>query len=296
MAELRGARREVGVNRRPIPFPGRCLLGLLPLLLAAGAQAQIASDAEPQPVMRLQPGREAALLLGGALAHLGGVWLFNQMPGNAIGAFSRRDLWGVDGWAAGAYGPGYSLASDILVIPVVGALPLLDAWLAWSRRTSWSPFWTDAVVLTEALAWSSALNLTVRSWRWHPRPLVFSEAAPKGFRMAPEAGGSFYSGHANGAFTGAVLFALVAPKYFPACHPAWFWGGALGSATLVASLRVAAGKHYPTDVIAGAAAGSLFAYGFFQWHRARPQAGEAQARGWRLSPAYPLGLTASHSF
>ena len=42
--------------------------------------------------------------------------------------------------------------------------------------------------------------------------------------------------------------------------------GSLTAETGAAALRVAAGKHYPSDVVAGAAVGSLVAWGFVYMH------------------------------
>ncbi|HKP94246.1 MAG TPA: phosphatase PAP2 family protein, partial [Fibrobacteria bacterium] len=44
------------------------------------------------------------------------------------------------------------------------------------------------------------------------------------------------------------------------------WAGSLGAATAVAGLRVAAGRHFLSDVAAGAAIGSLFGWGFPYLH------------------------------
>jgi membrane-associated phospholipid phosphatase len=46
----------------------------------------------------------------------------------------------------------------------------------------------------------------------------------------------------------------------------WIWGGSLGIASTVAILRVAAGKHFPSDVIAGALVGSAVSYSVLKLH------------------------------
>jgi membrane-associated phospholipid phosphatase len=256
-----------------------------PVFICVGSlfcSAQIGAEADPQPlaaactitdllprhpILKLEANQEAVLLFGGVLAQLTASWRFHSMPATNPSNENRQDLWRMDRWAAGIYQPDIARLSDILVVPVVGALPLADAWLAWRDYTTWGLMAGDALVLTEALAWSSALNLMVRSFRWHPRPLVFSEQAPDAVRTHSEAGGSFYSGHANAAFLGATLFATVLPQRFPKVNPVWVWGGSMAAAAGVAGLRVAAGKHYPTDILVGAAAGSAFALLFTYLHR-----------------------------
>ena len=75
-------------------------------------------------------------------------------------------------------------------------------------------------------------------------------------RNGAQAYGSFYSGHASTAFATAVFTGIWFSETYPGSQwIPWVWAGSLSAATAVAVLRVAAGKHFPTDVIAGAAAG-----------------------------------------
>lgn len=261
---------------------------LLPIAVtSANAESRFLPETQATSVVQLEPKREAALLFGGLLAQVFGGWRFHEMPANDPQAWRREDLWPIDRWAAGLYSPMASDISDVAVIPVVFALPMVDAFMALSGEAKWGPVFADGLVLAEALAWSSGLNLTVRSLRWHPRPLMFSEDAPMEKRTAPEVGGSFYSGHANAAFVGAALCGVVLPRRFPKMHPAWAWGGGLTAAAGVAALRVAAGKHYPTDVLVGAAAGTLFGLLFARLHEGH---GKVTPGAVRTEPTFPTGL------
>lgn len=49
------------------------------------------------------------------------------------------------------------------------------------------------------------------------------------------------------------------------------WGAGLATASSVAILRVAAGKHYPSDVVMGAAMGSFIGWLVPMLHREREQ-------------------------
>jgi membrane-associated phospholipid phosphatase len=199
-----------------------------------------------------------------------------------------RDLWAIDRWAAGTYSPAAALASDALIFPLLVLPMAATAWDSHKGNQSWRAAFEDAVVYGEACALSSSLDLLARSARVHPRPLVYGKDVPADERLSGEASGSFYSGHANGAFLSAVYFSYT----YSLRHPesdlrGWLWAGSLGTAAAVSGLRVAAGKHYLSDVVIGAAAGSFFGWIFPYMHR-------SEASGLRLgmaiggSTAYPV--------
>jgi membrane-associated phospholipid phosphatase len=123
-----------------------------------------------------------------------------------------------------------------------------------------------------------ALNQFVRSLRLHPRPFVFNDQAPMKDRLKGEAAGSFYSGHATAAFLSAVYLSYTYPMHHPDFQGrAWLWTGSLAAAAGVSSLRVLSGKHYLSDVVAGAAMGALFGFAVPWVHVRHNQSGAAQS-------------------
>jgi membrane-associated phospholipid phosphatase len=179
----------------------------------------------------------------------------------------RADLSPLDRWAAGTYNPSFELASDVAAIGMGGAMVGADMWHHLFESESRQPVLEDALILLQAFAWNSALNLNVRAERVHPRPFVYGTRAPASERSEGQAAGSFYSGHASAAFLGAVYLSTVYPLRHPEFeHKGWLWAGSLTVATGASALRVAAGKHFPSDVIAGAAMGTLVGLGFIQLH------------------------------
>lgn len=70
---------------------------------------------------------------------------------------------------------------------------------------------------------------------------------------------SFYSGHSSFAFSLAVSSGMVASLESKKFAPL-IWTGGLAVATATAYLRVAADRHYFTDVLAGAIAGSVVGF------------------------------------
>ena len=81
---------------------------------------------------------------------------------------------------------------------------------------------------------------------------------------APQAASSFPSGHATSAFAIAVCVAWVTRK----SDHAWIGWVVMGWAVLVAFSRVYVGVHFVSDVLAGAAVGTLFGtLAFLLWKK-----------------------------
>ncbi len=212
--------------------------------------------------------RETVLLSTGVAAQIMGSYRVNHMEPAGPQDLRRSEIPYLERWVAGAYSPAADVASDVLAVAVGGSAFFAATWHASRNETSWMPVLEDFLILSEALAWSSAINLHVRAERIHPRPFVYGTKAPAAERAEPQAAGSFYSGHASEAFLGAVYLATVYPLRHPEFeHRGWLWAGSLTAATTAGALRVAAGKHFPSDVLAGAAMGSLVGLGFAQLHR-----------------------------
>lgn len=212
--------------------------------------------------------QETVLLTTGIAGQVIGQYRLTHMKPAGPQDLNRDALPVWDRPFAGIYSPGASLASDVLAVGTGGSAVFVGAWQAWRGGTSYQPVLEDFLILSEAFAWSSAVNLNVRAERLHPRPFVYGTEASASDRAKPEAAGSFYSGHASEAFLGAVYLATSYPLRHPEFeHRGWLWTGALAAATTTAALRVAAGKHFPSDVVAGAAMGSLMGLGFAQLHR-----------------------------
>lgn len=117
------------------------------------------------------------------------------------------------------------------------------------------PALNDAVVIAQAalLANSAPSLLTVATER--PRPFLYGDKAPADARTDADTGMSFISSHTS------MSFALVTSTFMAVHrrHPGVSHGVlavGLPIATTVATARVLAGRHFMTDVIAGALVGS----------------------------------------
>jgi membrane-associated phospholipid phosphatase len=183
-----------------------------------------------------------------------------------LNQLNKQDVPIYDRWAISLYSPTAGTLSDILLI---GALaPLYLGWQYSQEQQEPKLFWLDVLMYSETLLLSSSLNLWVRSLGSKPRPLVYNTSAPLAERQKPEASSSFYSGHTSGAFATAVFTSTLFMERYPRSPwIPWVWGGSLSVASTVGTLRVLAGKHYPSDILVGALVGSLFGYGIPWLHK-----------------------------
>lgn len=156
-------------------------------------------------------------------------------------------------------------ASDALLYTAIAApfvADLGDALLTGRRaggsyRHAASGWARDAVVLVEVLAVNLALTNLVKYAVRRPRPYSYEEDSALGDPREDEARLSFYSGHASTAFAMATAYATIFTLRHPRARAAVpVWLATMGLAATTAVLRVEAGKHFWTDVIAGSLAGA----------------------------------------
>jgi membrane-associated phospholipid phosphatase len=129
---------------------------------------------------------------------------------------------------------------------------------------------TVAIMYVESALLVNGINGIVKGLSQRTRPFVYNVDAPLADKLDRDARESFFSGHASNAFATAVFTGEVFQHYFPQSKLKPFvWVGSLGLATATALLRYEAGKHYPTDLLAGAAFGSLVGWGIPKLHEVK---------------------------
>lgn len=248
-------------------------------LLAASSQA-LAQSAQPS-VQALPSHYEVSLKTDLPISLLGA---FTCILGNyRVGEMSvpaREDIPKVsrllpwDRPIAGRYSESADKASDYAA--VLGLMPLAlggYSWLVGDARGS--DFASYSLMFVEALALQSGVNLMVRSLALWPRPYIYAESgdgAKEALKADGEAYGSFFSGHASAAFTVAVFTGEWFGEVYPnSPYKSLVWAGSLSAAGLVGVLRIAAGKHYPTDVIVGALVGTGISFSIVELHKKTAQ-------------------------
>jgi membrane-associated phospholipid phosphatase len=142
-----------------------------------------------------------------------------------------------------------SLLSDVTLGLAIVLPPLLDLYdLGLSQA-----FFEDLVVYAQTLTVTSAFSSLAKITVQRPIPLVY--AGEPDLITSPSGYGSFYSGHT--ALTFATLFTASMTVNLRHHWGVWPWiaSGAIGLS--VGAERIAAGRHFYTDVAMGTLAGAV---------------------------------------
>lgn len=223
------------------------VVGLAAISAAAPA---IAADDQRGPAYRLSVDVDVPLvLIAGSLS--ASYFLMGETPTPPCAPLcDRARVNVVDRWAAGYYSHRWSVIGDVATGLTITIVPL--ALFAGERI---GPGLRDLLVVAESALVSSAIQVPVSYAVGRPRPRVYGESASVADRSDANAGRSFFSGHVANcvAATIATQHALLRVGR-PRLGWAAFAVGMAGSA-LIGVARVAAGSHFPTDVLAGVAVG-----------------------------------------
>jgi len=225
-----------------------------------------------QPTYLLRPHREVPIGISVA-----GMGAFNLWAAPAVKGYTLAELdalepthipaW--DQWALGRWNEGAGHRSDYLFYGAAlwsSATVLLPALNEgeWQASLPTAVMWVEMNALT-LVATDLTKNLVTR-----PRPFTYYSDAPLEARLEVDARKSFFSGHTS--MTAANTF--YAAKVFSDLYPdskmkPWVWAAAAVIPALTAQQRMAAGKHFLSDVVVGYAVGALIGWGIPQWHLQR---------------------------
>lgn len=220
------------------------------------------------------------IIFGTALATgiIGEVLILNVVPltTEEINLLSREDVNAFDRPATYNYSETASNVSDVGAL-VCSTLPLT---LFISSKVR-SDFVTFGVMYLQVMGFSTALPQLSKGSFKRTRPFVYNEIVPLEEKGTVQARLAFFSGHTTHAFALAVFFATTYGDYFSDSKLKPFvWGGSLALASVVGYSRIAAGKHYRTDILVGAAVGSVIGYFIPKLHRI------SKDRGFSVYPVY----------
>lgn len=156
---------------------------------------------------------------------------------------------GIDHAALHTFSGSAGTASGVLLVGVVGLSGVASLESATPAQVR-----GHAAVFANSLAWTLAATEWLKVLTHRSRPVLYTPAASAA-ASDPDSRRSFPSDHASLAFAAASSYLVMAGREglpHRTRNAVLLYAGALG----VAVLRVSAGKHFPTDVAAGAALGS----------------------------------------
>jgi hypothetical protein len=216
-------------------------------VLAAVLALALAADAQ-RPVYRLDAAVDAPIMAASALA----ITIPTLLASDIIRQRCPCDPSEINPFDRGAVGNHSAFAdvtSDVTAIVAMAGPPLLDL----LDVGTGAAFQTDALVFAEVLLVNGALVEAAKYLVQRPLPRTYAGdpaliSSPGGYR-------SFYSGHTSTVFAALTASAMTLRLRYGERWWPWAVAGVVG--TSVAVERVAAGRHFPTDVLVGAVMGSL---------------------------------------
>ncbi len=227
--------------------------GLLTVASPAVAQSTDPYELHTRKELIL-PGAGACLLLTGFAVHRG------QEPLSPadIEALDAADINALDRPATRQWSPDAGTASDILAWSLLAAPAILAANELESGHAA-----TLAVMYVQTLLMNNGTIQLLKVTTNRTRPLAYNDdpAVPEEEKLKISTRRSFPSGHTANAFAAAVFLGTTYSKLHPDSRArTWVWVGSLTAAGTVEYLRYRAGRHFPTDLIAGALIGSSIGY------------------------------------
>jgi membrane-associated phospholipid phosphatase len=167
---------------------------------------------------------------------------------------------GIDGLAPLRLDRDYARASDWLFGAAVAGAGLAAGW----DGSADDELGHRVLLLAETLALAGAVNETYKHAVRRPRPYTYEERKGK-----VDDDLSFFSGHTTGVAAASVFTArsLDLTGHLTAGERVAAYGGAALLTAAVGTLRVAAGKHFPSDVLVGAAVGGAIGWLVPELHR-----------------------------
>jgi membrane-associated phospholipid phosphatase len=255
-------------QRTPSPLSRAlyCSVALVACWLSATARA---ADSP----YRLYPALDATTLGVSAAVW----WVPSLFPGSFVAADGcecrAASVNALDRPVAGVYNAGFSITGEVLIASLYTGAIVLDFLQVLNADEPTSDFLIDIAVMAEAVLLNGAVNQIVKLAVTRPRPLLYETEPNDPVQSRPDSYLSFYSAHASSAFALALAYAQTFSYRHPESPYRYLvYAGAVAAGSLIGASRIAAGKHFPSDVLVGAAVGSAFGLLIPWLHRERSSA------------------------
>ena len=241
-----------------------CFLYLF-LLLAVAAGAQ-------EFPYTLDVRQELALLATGGGLSITSHILENQLPGlssDELARKQRRKVFLLDRGATYHESEAYRNLSD----DVLRASLLLPGTLLLGRTPRRKGF-VLATLLAETMVLTDGFTKASKILARRSRPLTYNPEFDDAKKMSNDARQSFVSGHTSNTAALSFFTAKIFHDLYP--NSPWrtaVWAGAAAVPLVTGYARYRAGKHFPTDIVAGYALGAALGILIPEGHKDPNQAG-----------------------
>lgn len=223
------------------------LLVSLFIFLAVSLKAQ-----EDQGPYHLSLKRDLLLGGGGVGTVILGDYLQDQVPEVTLGALELGNVPSFDRFAINYNSASAKSASNRTrdISSVMPALLLLE-------KASRKDAPKLLLLYAETVALRRGLTNIVKYTARRPRPYLRTEGLDPETIVRSGDREAFLSGHTSGAASTAFFFGRVFADYYPDSKlKPYVWGLSIGLPALTGYLRIRAGQHYPSDIVAGYALGA----------------------------------------
>ncbi len=212
-------------------------------------------ELSPSPYT-LSAGKDGVIILTGTALNISSYYTgknVDPLTQQQIDSMSKDDINRFDRSAA----DNWSTAADRWSYFTVGVSMITPLGFLAPSETR-SDIITIGVMYAESVLVTAGLCGTVKNITHRTRPYVYNDDVDNSEKLGRGSVRSFYSGHTAHAFNAAVFTSTVFSDYYPSSQARYaVWGVSLSAASVTGYLRYRAGKHFPTDILAGTAAGSL---------------------------------------
>ena len=229
------------------------LIGIL-ILNATSLSAQYVENLDlsnNEDIYNLDFKRDAILLGGGLFTSILGTTLLGQQDPPTLAelnALDPNDVWSFDRTATDNNSKTANTISDIVLYSTF-ALPT-SLFLVKNARGEELQILT---MFAEMALINTGITNIVKVSTSRLRPNTYNPLVSQEIKLRATSNRSFFSGHTSNAASFSFFTASVLNDLYPNWKAGKYitWGAAITIPAVVAYTRVGAGKHFPSDVIAG---------------------------------------------
>jgi hypothetical protein len=218
-----------------------------------------------QPQTRHSLGLGTGAVIGGA--GLGTLalsrFVIKERPLDTLITLDRKKIPGIDRIALDRWSVRARRTSDVLLTSSI-----VVSFGAGILNQNGRDLEVPVALILESLLVNSGFTTLMKNWIARPRPYTYGFLVPPGQRPASGNLVSFWSGHTSTAASATIATAFLLQRSDASQEVKTV--GWIGAATLpiaVGFYRIKAGRHFPTDVLAGFAFGALVGWAVPYFHR-----------------------------